>query len=51
MSYLPEPYSHSESKIKVELDLSITQQNSNLQGGLSSVKLYFAKKTDLTKQK
>ena len=49
MSYLPEPYSHSKSKIKVELDLPATQQSSNLKGVLSNVKLHFAKKNDLTK--
>ena len=30
MSYLPEPYTHSESKIRVELDLSDSAIKSDL---------------------
>lgn len=46
MSYFPELYSHSEIKIKVELDLSNRVANFDLKGAAGIDTSKFAKKAD-----
>ena len=47
MSYFPEPYSHSENKIKFELDWPNCIANSDLKGAAGIDTSKFAKKADL----
>ena len=47
MSYLPELYSHTKNKIKIELDLSRYATNSDLKSITGINKSKFTKKSDL----
>ena len=47
MSYLPELYSHTKNKIKIELDLSCYATNSDLKSTTGIDKSKFTKKSDL----
>ena len=51
MSYFPDPYTRSKSKIKVELDLSNYVTNSDLRNVTDVDTSQFAKRTDLTSSK
>ena len=47
MSYIPEPYSYNQNKIKVELDLCNYATKSDLKGETSIDTWKFSKKVDL----
>ena len=51
MSYFPDPYTRSKSKIKVELDLSNYVTNSDLRNVTDVDTSQFAKRTDLASSK